>query len=418
MAIYDDKTQGIIKSENRFFINTIKSRTEAIFRASYVVGSNLYIDGKITASFDLIVLGDVYAQDIDIKGLFVCLGNCKVENSITVQGKMFVKNIKAKNIEIHDDLMAQSIDVDVLFVEGNVIVGKTLAVEISAESGLKILCGETAYGAGTLAAREIITGEELDMDDGKKSIVEPRRVSLSDVQGNAIETSKKKFLYKNDYISYLNKLQNTDAIVQETIGRWKRTLNEVSQIVRQDKFVCYDLGVLLSLVELSNSCYFNGWEKISQWEQLFIEKFNRMANKEELETPVHMSWNDCVVGKRIRHKTYGKGTIKEVDNDSAIKAKVEFDSGKTVNFQIDIAMQFCSLVDDNALSTDELLDRLFIKPTEYGEWTSYLNVLSLYGDKLSKNLYDVTMDLLYSVVDLQSNTIIDIFMEIGGSNNV
>ncbi|MDE6284392.1 MAG: polymer-forming cytoskeletal protein [Bacilli bacterium] len=411
IQIYDDKTQGIIKSGNRFFINTIKSRTEAVFRASYVVGSNLYIDGKITASFDLIVLGDVYAQDIDIKGVFICLGNCKVENSITVQGKMFVKNIKAKNIEIHDELMAQSIDVDVLLVEGNVIVGKTLAVEISAESGLKILCGETAYGAGTLAAREIITGEELDMDDGKKSIMEPRRISPSELQENAIETFEKKLIYKNDYNSYLNKLQNNDTVSQETIWRWKKTLNEVSQIVRQDKFVCYDLGVLLSLVEISNSCYFNGWEKIAQWEQLFIEKFNKMANKQELEVPVNMSWKDFVVGQRIKHKTYGKGTIKEVDNSSAIKAKVEFDSGKIVNFQISIAMQFCSLVDDSVLSPDEILRLLFIKPKEYGEWISYLNILNIYGDKLSKNLCNVIMNLLYFVVGLQSKTIIDIFDE-------
>ena len=77
MAIYDDKTQGIIKSGNYFFINAIKSRTEAIFKASYIVGSSLHIDGKITASFDLIIVGDVEAEDIDIKGSFICLGDRK-----------------------------------------------------------------------------------------------------------------------------------------------------------------------------------------------------------------------------------------------------------------------------------------------------------------------------------------------------
>ena len=100
MAVYDDKTSGIIKAgdrDNCFIISNVKSRTEAIFKASYIVASSLRISGKITALFDLIVLGDVEADDIEVKGKFICMGDCTVENSIIVQDKMFVKQVKAKN---------------------------------------------------------------------------------------------------------------------------------------------------------------------------------------------------------------------------------------------------------------------------------------------------------------------------------
>ena len=77
MAVYDDKTSGIIKAgdrDNCFIISNVKSRTEAIFKASYIVASSMRVSGKITALFDLIVLGDVEADDIEVKGKFICMG--------------------------------------------------------------------------------------------------------------------------------------------------------------------------------------------------------------------------------------------------------------------------------------------------------------------------------------------------------
>ncbi len=182
MAVYDDKTSGIIKAgdrDNCFIISNVKSRTEAIFKASYIVASSVSVSGKITALFDLIILGNVEADDIEVKGKFICLGDCSVENSIIVQDKMFVKQVKAKNIEVHDQITAQEIDVDVIKADGNIIVGQTLATEELAFSEQNILCGETAYGAGQISAHSIITVEELDMDDGEKAAVEPNKITYS-----------------------------------------------------------------------------------------------------------------------------------------------------------------------------------------------------------------------------------------------
>lgn len=420
MAIYDDKTQWIIKSGKYYFINTIKSRNEAVFKASYIVGSNLHIEGKITASFDLIVLGDVEAQEIDVKGVFICLGNCIVNNSITVQGKMFGKTIRAKNIEVHDEITAQEIDVDVLNVEGNIIVGQTLAVEISAESGQKILCGETAYGAGTISAHEIITGEELDMDDGTKSIVKPRRILVEATQESQLEFFGKKYSIRNDYNSYLTILSNNfeNDTLKSSIVRWRSALNEVREIIKQSKFVCYDIGILLSLIELSNSAYFIGWEKIEQWQQIFLDKFNKMANGEELEIPKLLSLNNLAIDQRIRHKTYGTGTIKKLSNGNIVKATVTFDSGKTIDFQMDIAIKHFSLVEDTELTPEEILKKLFIKPEGYGEWLAYLNVLRTYRNKLSKKLYSLSMDMLYSAIGIKVKFLMDRIKENGWEDNV
>ena len=194
MAVYDDKTPGIIKSGNYSMISSVKSRTEAVFKASYIVASGIQVEGKITALFDLIVIGDVVAHDIDVKGKFVCLGNCQVGNSVTVQDKLFVKEIRAKSIEVHDDITAQEIDVDVLRADGNVIVGQTLATEELAYSEQNILCGETAYGAGRISAHAIITGEELDMDDGEDAVVDPNKIVFDDNSGNPEDVKRRQTL--------------------------------------------------------------------------------------------------------------------------------------------------------------------------------------------------------------------------------
>ena len=62
--------------------------------------------------------------------------------------------------------MAQSIDADIVQADGNIIIGKTLAVEEKAQTYQKVICGETAYGAGKIIASTILTSEPLDLDDG------------------------------------------------------------------------------------------------------------------------------------------------------------------------------------------------------------------------------------------------------------
>lgn len=418
MAIYDDKTKGIIKSGDCFFLNNIRNDSEAIFRASYIIGSDLRINGKIAASFDLIVLGDVEAQDIDVKGRFLCIGNCFINNSITVQGKMLGKKVRAKYIDVHDELMAQEIDVYALSVEGNIIVSQTLAIDISADSSQKIICGETAYGAGKISAYEVITGDEIDMDDGIKAVVAPSRISF----GSGIQTNAnwKKFAVKNDFKSYLTELRNEieDKTLQTSIGRWENALNVASKIIKQEEFKCYDIGVLLSLIELSNSTYFNGWEKIEEWQKDFLDKFNKMANGVDLKIPKLLTLDALTVGQRVKHTIYGIGTIKALNKGSIVKATVSFESGKTNDFQMNIAIKHFSLAEKEDLSPSEIQKMLFIHPNEYDEWIEYLNILRLYGDNLSKKLYDISIELLYSSIGIKSKYMVDRLKENGWKYNV
>ena len=67
MTTYDDKSKNIIASGDCFILSQCKEYDDVTFKASYVVVSNIKCHGKITALFDLAVLGDVEAAEIDVK---------------------------------------------------------------------------------------------------------------------------------------------------------------------------------------------------------------------------------------------------------------------------------------------------------------------------------------------------------------
>jgi hypothetical protein len=418
MAVYDDKTSGIIKSGNYSMIGSVQSRTEAVFKASYIVASSIQVKGKITALFDLIVIGDVVAHDIDVKGRFVCFGNCEVENSIIVQDKLFVNGIRAKYIEAHDDITAQEIDVDVLKADGNVIVGQTLATEELAQSEQKILCGDTAYGAGRISAYAIITGEELDMDDGVEAVIDPNEISFDQGEENKKVINGKKYAEKNDFVSYLEELFDncdTDDIKQYTFVRWMRTLKKVSETKKQPNFECYDIGLLLGLTEMYFSEHFNGWDIIAEWHRDFLDKFSKLANGESVSLENQLTLKNLYVGQRLLHKTNGAGKIVNLEKKEKTIATVLFDDGTKLSYQMEIALKFFARED--APTPDEIISKLYINPEEFEEWANYIQILEVYGHVLSPKIVDLAMDLLCAKIGVKSKFILDRIKENGWTDD-
>ena len=355
----------------------------------------------------LFVLGDVEADDIEVKGKFICMGDCTVENSIIVQDKMFVKQVKAKNIEVHDQITAQEIDVDVIKADGNIIVGQTLATEELAFSEQNILCGETAYGAGQISANSIITVEELDMDDGEDAVVEPNKIVFEGKKSERNFDYGKKYIDKNDYEAYFTDLwAECDDVMQYNIVRWRRALSEVEKIVKGKELECFDLGLLLTLTEINFSSYFKGWDTISQWWNRLFKHFDSIANGEGLGVEKKISMADFTINQRVRHDKYGTGKVTGTRKASGeTMADIMFDGGKTISFKLDIAIKFFSLEKESKYTPEELKEKLFIAPIEYGEWLAFLSIMEMYDHMYSPNLNKILNDLLYSKIGLKTKFI-------------
>ena len=127
-----------------------------------------------------------------------------------------------------------------------------------------------------------------------------------------------------------------------------------------------------------------------------------------------MSISDFKVGKRVVHKgvnnSYGAGQIITVQDD---KIKVLFDIGSEKEFSLLSGSKFFSREKVVADDINEIIGRLFISPSSYVEWLSFLLILKLYGDLYQPKLVEIAEDLLYSKIGLKTKFIKDRIKENG-----
>jgi (2Fe-2S) ferredoxin len=348
MIIYDDKADGIIESGSRFILPKFEPCDEATFKASYIVTSKVECEGKITALFDLVVLGDVKAKELDVKGRFTCLGTCEVGGSIVVQNEIWANDLRAVNIESHDRIVAQEIDGGTIVADGSIVVGKILAVEKLAKSEKNILCGETAYGAGKVAANTIITGEPLDLDDGEDAIVSPNSYqpvaekTLSTPSGftstetvDLIAYGESEFALQNDFIGYLDFLISIihDDVNTAKFAHWKEVISE-AESVRQSGINEYtNVALVIWLAEVALSPYFKNWEKVREHFKAFESHFKCLIERDKnvvgCDIETYSVWLDALAtlnrfGASIDMAVYG-ASFELVVSNLGLKSKFVYE---------------------------------------------------------------------------------------------
>jgi len=298
MTTYDDRTTDLVASNGLFILQHYIDCDDVTFKASYLVVSGIKCSGKITALFDLIVLGDVEAYEIDVKGRFICMGKC-MARTIIVYDEIWSNKITATTIETSGGITVQELKVKTIIAEGNILIARTLDVDSTAESNKAIICGETAFGAGLISAPTVFTGEPLDLDDGesavfKKDINEnqifeehkPPNGSLigTAVDENIVHIGEKNFEQKNDYCGYLNYAISKahDDEEREKFKRWKTILSEVERnCLSIDD--CRNAEQLIWLSEIADSDHFRNWPQIDEMfvsvDQHFTDLVNNSADE-------------------------------------------------------------------------------------------------------------------------------------------
>lgn len=291
--IFDGKTKGAIASGTQFILPSFKPCEDVIFRASYIVASNIKCNGKVTALFDLIILGDIEAAEIDVKGKFVCLGNCEVVGSIIVQNEIWANYIRAEYIETHDRIVARDIDIGNIISEGSIVVGKTLAIEKLAKSMKNILCGETVYGAGKIIAKTIVTGDPLDLDNGEEALQFPNTYTPQGLQIkrpdndssieqiNPIFIGITKYAPNGNYREYLNFLTSTsfDNACKSKFAGWSDVINEAETISKNGISEYTDVAMVIRLAEIAGSPFFKNWGNIVELFGIFNNHFKNYIQR-------------------------------------------------------------------------------------------------------------------------------------------
>lgn len=415
MRFYDDKTEGVIRSSSILTIQKVEEEENITFKASFVVTENIYCSGKITALFDLYVMGDIEACDIDVKGRLVCLGACEIEKTIVVQNDIWANDIRAESVVCHDKVVVQGIDVCKLKVDGSIIVGKTLAIEDEARSMQNVICGETAFGAGRLIAKMIMTAEPLDLDDGEDALENPF-VFHPQSGSSGIAAEMAKFAIEDDYQGYFNILfQNPDEEMRRKLKKYKNVFATMYASYPNDVGGYRDVALLLWLIEIARSDYFALWPKVHEWVAAMQMHFDNLIHgKTDAETEIRPA-TSLKKGYVVSHVKYGRGIVVSIDDEGNHQyAKVFFDANNEKKFPIPDGLKFFKIISEKSgESLEEIKGSITCNIDNYEDWLNSLVIINSNKAIIGDDLYDVIYDKLLSKIGLKAKFIQDRLKEKG-----
>lgn len=422
MVLYDDKTKDAIKTGNQLLIPTINSSEDITFKASYVISSDLNCNGKISALFDLIVFGDVHAEEIDVKGRFVCMGHCLVLGTIVVQNDIWCEDIQANSVTCHDRIVAQSIDADIVIADGNIIIGKTLAIEEKAQTYQNLICGETAYGAGKIVASSILTVEPLDLDDGEETLESPFQYAPKVGSNVTTELSKEsvKYAQNNDYSDFLSRLMKVpDEYAQRQFSKYASVLKAVEMAYPSSVSELKDASLLIWLIEISHSEYFKGWNEVTQWTNTILKHFKDMADGKVAGLHEAKPATTLSKGYTVLHQKYGRGFVRNIFQTTT-KGKVsriaiiDFEIHGEKKFPLPDSLKFFSVLSEHETpSADETKASIQCNIGSYPEWLFSLQLINQYKEYLGTSLYDIIYGLLLAKLGLKTKFVEERFKEKG-----
>lgn len=418
MIVYDDKNTNAVISGTRPLITSSHSSEDVIFKASYIVSSELDCKGKVTALFDLVVFGDVRADEIDVKGRFICMGHCVVAGAIVVQNDMWCEDVQAASVTCHDRIVAQSIDADNIFAEGSIIVGKTLAIAEKAQTNQNVLCGETAYGAGKIVASSILTVEPLDLDEGEEALESPFQYTPNSSALKVNETSKEsaKFEKNNDYQGYISALVlSAPEVTHKRLNKYLATLKAAEMAIPLSVSELRDVSILIWLIELSKSDYFKGWNTVSEWTATVLEHFKKLAEGKLSVSFQGKPADKILKGYTVSHSKFGIGMVEEiVPSGSGEMAMINFGECGIKKFPLPASLKFFLVLSETSNSpSEEIKSSMTCEISDYDEWLSALALIDENKECLGESLHNAIFELLLEKIGLKAKFVKERFKEKG-----
>jgi len=423
MQVFDDKTTNAVNINSRLILNSPIKADDTAFKATYYATADLVCSGKITALFDLFVIGNVVAKEIDVKGKFVCLGKCEVSDTLLVQNDIICSEIEADTIICHENITAQELESKQITCNGRIIIEKTLAVEEIAKCDQTVICGETAYGSGRIVANTVITGEPVDLDDGEKSIVSPYVYSREDDTEDAkdkIVSLSQKYRGDNNYRAFLDSIkQNGNEIQQSLAERYLCAFNQIEKVNTDGIEDFRDTKLLLQLLDMMASGWFEGWQTVEDYKYKLLHHFEALASGDNPYIPKPKPATDLQIGDFVRHTIYGDGYVKNrtVSSPGAM-IEIEFDGIGIKKFSIPAALKFFKILGSKkSLTPEATRASLVCNVDNYREWIECLKVLFDNASLISPSLHGCIYDLLMANLGLKSKFVLERFQEKGWKIN-
>ena len=188
-----DSAETVVGEKN--ILEAFDCEDVVLFNESYVVIGGEAHARIIRAAYDLVVVGDLSAAEIQVNGTLTVTGsvvaqkiNCS--NNFICQG-----DVTVGSIYVGGDIFAASIKCNDFLCDGNAVVRTTIDIDSSSRTEKTMVACEGIIGGGTFAAMNAIANEYFEFDgDIEGYIVElDTKTTLSEVATPAAVTVPEDF---------------------------------------------------------------------------------------------------------------------------------------------------------------------------------------------------------------------------------
>ena len=309
-----------------------------LFNESYVVIGEETHAKIIRAAYDLIIIGDISASEIQVNGTLTVAGNIEAKrincsNSLLCQG-----SITADNIYIGGDMIADSVKCIDFLCDGNAVIRTTIDIDNSSRTEKTMVACEGIIGGGTFAAMNAIANEYFEFDgDIEGHIVElETNTTLSEVSAPA------------PVVADFSSMPIEDALTKIT----ERIRSEYTRMGELDE------GALLELTQrLSTSAL----EELEDMGSLF-EQLTQISYKDEID-----DLGDYLVieyaKKKLPSQLYRYETVEHVDSILLPKATASLDELEFIPTSVERIAQALHIIMQLQgclpLSEEKLCDKVF-----------------------------------------------------------
>lgn len=141
----------------------IKSDKKLVFNESYTVMGRKLKAPSVYACYDLTVIGDIEADEIEITGNLLVTGNIKARSVSCLKSLTCGGDIDAETIS-GNEIVAENIKCRTLTSSGNVIIRSVIDVQESIVSDKSVMTGEGILGSGRFSAKNAVAAEYFEFD--------------------------------------------------------------------------------------------------------------------------------------------------------------------------------------------------------------------------------------------------------------
>lgn len=351
MIILDEK-DGLMFG-NFCLINKELQRDKDInFKVSSVYPQSIVSEKGILSNHDLTIIGDITADNINIKGSFNCKGNCNAKkimvngeficegdlecDELIIREKAVIKNIVfAKRIEIMSDCIVQQS----LNLEGELTIDSYL------------LLGEGLFGSGSIKAKKILYGDFNDF--------------IGQIDGDIVED-----------VTIRSK---TNPTVKQHSSAF--SLSNLAEEIDAGQQLLFE-----QLVEIGVNN--DDWVKLGK----DLEEVSYISKDIEIQNEFYKKMN----------KLRGLKTIYANDYLDAIEIENEAESYISANKYNKKQLTLIKFAFENSLKAgSNREDILQMKLNSYLEFMHYQCILTTYGQQIPDDAFELIAESLYSSIGIK-----------------